>query len=297
LERLSISYGVERRQLQVEKLRGVKFREGAHDYRINRGGIEVFPRLVASEHKTKFTEEPISSGIEGFDKLMGGGLDRGTSNLFIGPAGCGKSTLALQHAVALARRGEKSMVFIFDENENTLEKRARAVGLNLTDHLLSGAIQVQQVDPAELSPGEFVSIIRKKSEKDKVSLVIIDSLNGYLNSMPDEKSLNLQLHELLTYLSQQGAVSIMTLAQHGMLGSMQTPVDVTYLADAVVLLRYFEAQGRLHKAISVVKKRSGQHETSIRELKIENGRVLVGEPLEKFHGVMSGIPQIIGMRG
>lgn len=296
LERLSISYGIERRQLRVEKLRGVKFREGAHDYRIKRGGIEVFPRLIAAEHKKEFSAEPISSGIVGFDKLMGGGLDRGTSNLFIGPAGCGKSTLALQHAVALARRGEKSMVFIFDENQNTLEKRSRAVGLDLTEHLSAGTICIQQVDPAELSPGEFVSVVRKKVQHDKVSLVIIDSLNGYLNSMPDEKALNLQLHELLTYLSQQGAVSIMTLAQHGLVGSMHAPVDVTYLADAVVLLRYFEAKGQLHKAISVVKKRSGYHESTIRELRIENGNVVVGEPLEKFHGVMSGIPQIMGAR-
>ena len=296
LERLSMSYGIERRQLKVEKLRGVKFREGAHDYRINRGGLEVFPRLVAAEHKKEFVNEPISSGIGGFDTLMGGGLDRGTSNLFIGPAGCGKSTLALQHAVAAARRGEKSMIFIFDENEYTLEKRARAVGLDLTEHLSAGTICIQQVDPAELSPGEFVSVVRKKLEQDKVGLVIIDSLNGYLNSMPDEKSLNLQLHELLTYLSQQGAVSIMTLAQHGMIGSMQSPVDVTYLADAVVLLRYFEAQGKLNKAISVIKKRSGHHETSIRELKIEEGKIIVGDPLEKFHGVMSGIPQLMGVR-
>ncbi|HEY6229236.1 MAG TPA: ATPase domain-containing protein, partial [Verrucomicrobiae bacterium] len=212
------------------------------------------------------------------------------------PAGCGKSTLALQHAVAAARRGEKSMIFIFDENEYTLEKRARAVGLDLTEHLSAGTICIQQVDPAELSPGEFVSVVRKKLEQDKVGLVIIDSLNGYLNSMPDEKSLNLQLHELLTYLSQQGAVSIMTLAQHGMIGSMQSPVDVTYLADAVVLLRYFEAQGKLNKAISVIKKRSGHHETSIRELKIEEGKIIVGDPLEKFHGVMSGIPQLMGVR-
>jgi circadian clock protein KaiC len=296
LQRLTVSYGIERRQLKVEKLRGVKFREGSHDYRIERGGIEVFPRLVASEHKTKFTDEPVSSGIDGFDKLMGGGLDRGTSNLFIGPAGCGKSTLALQHAVALARRGEKSVIFIFDENENTLEKRANAVGLNLDEHIANGTIFIQQVDPAALSPGEFVAVVRKKLESEKISLVIIDSLNGYLNSMPDERFLNLQLHELLTYLSQQGVVSIMTLAQHGMIGTMQSPVDVTYLADSVILLRYFEAQGKLNKAISVIKKRSGHHETTIRELKIQNGSIVVGEPLDKFHGVMTGVPKIVSMK-
>lgn len=293
LHRLTIAYGVERRQLKVEKLRGVKFREGAHDYRIERGGIEVYPRLVASEHKTKFADEPVSSGIEGFDKIMGGGLDRGTSNLFIGPAGCGKSTLALQHAVAMARRGEKSLIFIFDENEGTLEKRADAVGLNLKEHIVNRTIYIQQVDPAALSPGEFISIVRKKLETEKIGLVIIDSLNGYLNSMPDEKFLNLQLHELLTYLSQQGVVSIMTLAQHGMIGSMQSPVDVTYLADSVILLRYYEAKGRLNKAISVVKKRSGYHETAIRELRIENSRVFVGDPLDKFQGVLTGVPKIV----
>jgi circadian clock protein KaiC len=296
LQRLTVSYGIERRQLKVEKLRGVKFREGAHDYRIERGGIEVFPRLVASEHKTKFADEPVSSGIDGFDKLMGGGLDRGTSNLFIGPAGCGKSTLGLQHAVALARRGEKSVIFIFDENKNTLDKRASAVGLHLHEHIANGTICIQQVDPAALSPGEFVAVVRKKLEAEKISLVIIDSLNGYLNSMPDEKFLNLQLHELLTYLSQQGIVSIMTLAQHGMIGAMQAPVDITYLADSVILLRYFEAHGKLNKAISVVKKRSGHHETAIRELRIQNGSVVVGEPLDKFHGVLTGVPQIVSMR-
>lgn len=296
LERLSISYGVQRRQLQVEKLRGVKFREGAHDYRIERGGLLLFPRLVASEHKKPFKDDPVSSGISGFDTLTGGGLDRGTSNLFLGPAGCGKSTIALQHAVAHARRGEKASIFIFDENQKTLEKRGAAVGLNLKEYLANGTLTVQQVDPAELSPGEFVSVVRNAVEKNGSGLVIIDSLNGYLNSMPDEKFLSLQLHELLTYLSQLGVVSIMTLAQHGLLGSMQSPVDVTYLADTVVLLRYFEAHGSLNKAISVVKKRSGYHETSIRELKILDGKVEVGEPLKQFHGVMTGIPQPAQLR-
>lgn len=296
LERMSLSYGVERRQMQVEKLRGVKFREGAHDYRIERGGLVVFPRLVAAEHKRSFADTPVTSGIAGFDALMGGGLDRGTSNLFIGPAGCGKSTIALQHAVTQARAGHKSMIFIFDENQKTLEKRAAAVGMDLTSHLKDGTIVIQQVDPADLSPGEFVSVVRRAVEKNGASLVIIDSLNGYLNSMPDEKFLNLQLHELLTYLSQQGVVSVMTLAQHGLVGNMQAPVDITYLADSVVLLRYYEALGKLNKAISVVKKRSGRHESAIRELKIENGRVHVGEPLEAFHGVMSGIPQVTAAR-
>jgi circadian clock protein KaiC len=290
LERLPVYFGVERRQIKVEKLRGVKFREGSHDYTIERGGIQVFPRLIAAEHKKNFAEEPVSSGIAGFDQLMGGGLDRGTSTLFIGPAGCGKSTLTIQHAVSLADRGEKSAVFIFDENRKTLSKRARAVGLALEDHVAKGLIQIQQIDPAELSPGEFTAIVRKAVEKTGVSMVIIDSLNGYLNSMPDERFLNLQLHELLSYLSQQGIASILTLAQHGLVGNMESPVDVTYLADAVVLLRFYEARGKIHKAVSVVKKRSGFHESAIRELNIGDGKVTVGRPLENYRGILTGVP-------
>jgi circadian clock protein KaiC len=290
LERLPVYFGVERRQIKVEKLRGLKFREGSHDYTIQRGGLNVFPRLVASEHQRKFAEEPVSSGIPGFDQLMGGGLDRGTSNLFIGPAGCGKSTMAIQHAVSLADRGEKSAIFIFDENMKTLAKRARAVGLALDDRIAKGLITVQQVDPAELSPGEFTSLVRRAVEHDGASLVIIDSLNGYLNSMPDERFLNLQLHELLSYLSQQGIVSIMTLAQHGLIGNMQSPVDVTYLADAVILLRFYEAKGQIHKAISVMKKRSGHHESAIRELIVGDGKVTVGKPLQEYHGILTGVP-------
>lgn len=290
LDRMPVYFGVERRQIKIEKLRGVKFREGAHDYTIERGGIQVFPRLVAAEHQRNFPEEPVSSGVPGFDEMMGGGLDRGTSTLFIGPAGSGKSTLAVQHAVALAERGEKSVIFIFDENRKTLSKRARAVGLRLEEHVNKQLIRVQQVDPAELSPGEFTAIVRHAVEKIGVSMVIIDSLNGYLNSMPDERFLNLQLHELLSYLSQQGVVSILTLAQHGMVGSMLTPVDVTYLADAVVLLRYFEARGKIHKAVSVVKKRSGHHESAIRELKMADGKVIVGKPLDHYRGILTGVP-------
>jgi circadian clock protein KaiC len=290
LDRLPVFFGVERRQIKIEKLRGVKYREGAHDYTIERGGLQVFPRLVAAEHQRNFPEEPVSSGVEGFDKLMGGGLDRGTSTLFIGPAGCGKSTLAVQHAVSLAQRGEKSAIYIFDENRKTLSKRARAVGLALEEHVTKGTIKIQQVDPAELSPGEFAANVRRAVEESGVSLVIIDSLNGYLNSMPDERFLNLQLHELLSYLSQQGIVSILTLAQHGMIGNMQSPVDVTYLADAVVLLRFFEAKGKIHKAVSVVKKRSGHHESAIRELTIGDGKVTIGKPLDNYQGVLTGVP-------
>ncbi|HUS34097.1 MAG TPA: ATPase domain-containing protein [Verrucomicrobiae bacterium] len=290
LDRLPVYFGIERRQIKVEKLRGVKFREGAHDYTIERGGLQVYPRLVAADHQRNFPEEPVSSGVEGFDQLMGGGLDRGTSTLFIGPAGCGKSTLAIQHAVSLAKRGEKSAVFIFDENRKTLSRRARAVGLGLEEQVAKEMIRIQQIDPAELSPGEFTAIVQREVEKTGVSMVIIDSLNGYLNSMPDERFLNLQLHELLSYLSQQGIVSILTLAQHGMIGNMQSPVDVTYLADAVVLLRFFEAKGKIHKAVSVVKKRSGHHESAIRELTMTDGKVAVGRPLDNYRGILTGVP-------
>jgi circadian clock protein KaiC len=290
LERLSVSFGVERRQLKIQKLRGVKFREGSHDYRLERGGMQLFPRLVAAEHKKDFAEGPVSSGVAGFDALMGGGLDRGTSALFIGPAGCGKSTVALQHAAAAASRGERCEMFIFDEGEKTLFKRAAAIGIPLPDYVTRGLIRIQQVDPAELSPGELTAIIRRKVEEYRASMIIIDSLNGFLNSMPDEKFLSLQLHELLTYLNQQGVVSIMTLAQHGLIGSMMAPVDVTYLADTVVMLRYFETRGQLKKAISVVKKRSGRHEDTIRELIIGSSGIQVGQPLNEFHGILTGVP-------
>jgi circadian clock protein KaiC len=290
LERLTVSYGVERRQLKIEKMRGVKFREGAHDYTIERGGLDVFPRLVASEHKKSFVEAAASSGVAGLDALLGGGLDRGTSALFIGPAGCGKSTVALQFAAAAASRGENCELYLFDEGTKTLEKRAAALGIPLTELMAKGTIRVQQVDPAELSPGEFTSIVRKGAEKRGASLIVIDSLNGYLNSMPDERFLTLQLHELLTYLNQQGIVSIMTLAQHGLLGTMQSPVDVTYLADTVVLLRYFENQGQLRKAISTVKKRSGRHEDAIRELMMGPKGIEIGPPLDEYHGVLTGVP-------
>jgi len=293
LDKLAQGYGVQRRQIQINKLRGVKFREGSHDYLIERGGLMVFPRLIAAEHRKGFKQEPVSSGIAEFDKLLGGGLDRGTSNLFIGPAGSGKSTVALHHAVRVADTGDKAIIFIFDENRKTLETRSKALGLDLEKHVREGRIHVMQVDPADLTPGQFAQKVRDAVEKDDVQLVMIDSLNGYLNSMPDERFLSLQLHELLSYLSQLGIVTIMTLAQHGIMGTMQTPVDVTYLSDTVVLFRYFEAIGEVRKAISVMKKRSGVHEPSIRELKMSARGLQVGEPLSGFQGILTGVPQIV----
>jgi circadian clock protein KaiC len=278
--------------LQVNKLRGVKFREGLHDYVIEKGGLKVFPRLVAATQPDyDFVQEPSSSGIAEFDKLLGGGLDRGTSNLFIGPAGCGKSTLAVHHAVVAARRGDKCAIFAFDENHKTLQTRCKALGTPLDDLIESGLIRVRQVDPAEMSPGEFSGAIRDLVREEDVKLVIVDSLNGYLNAMPNEKFLSLHLHELLTFLSQRGVITIMTVAQHGVIGTMQSPVDVTYLADTVVLLRYFETEGRVKKALSVIKKRSGVHEDSIRELKMDMNGVKVGPPLKEFRGILTGTPK------
>jgi circadian clock protein KaiC len=296
LEKLPANYGAHRRRLQITKMRGVKFRDGSHDYVVERGGIRVFPRLVAAQHHREFLQEAVSSGIPEFDALLGGGLDRGTSTLFIGPAGTGKSTLALQHAVTAAKRGEKTTVFSFDENMKTVQARMRAIGTPIEEHLASGMITIQQIDPAELAPGQFAHIVRGSVDAG-ARMILIDSVNGYLSAMPDEKFLSLQLHELLTYLSQQGIVSMLTVAQHGLIGTMQSPVDITYLADTVVVLRYFETEGTVKKAISVVKKRSGAHEDTIREYKIDRNGLRIGAPLTNFRGVLTGTPSFLGGSG
>jgi circadian clock protein KaiC len=258
---------------------------------IRTGGLEVFPRLVAAEHHRGFAAEPLRSGVKEIDDLLGGGLDRGTSALFMGPAGSGKSTIASQFLCAAAKNGEKSAVFTFDESVATLLRRAEGLGMDVRACIDSGKISIQQVDPGELSPGEFIYTIRRAVEKDGVKVVVIDSLNGYLNAMPEERFLTIQLHELLTYLGQQGVVTIMIVAQQGLLGSsMQTPVDASYLADTVVALRYFEAGGKIRRAISVIKKRSGPHEDRLRELTLSNRGLCVGEPLDKYHGVFTGVP-------
>jgi circadian clock protein KaiC len=294
LDKRITDYGAPRRTLTVDKLRGVAFQEGCHDYIIKTGGVRVFPRLIASVHQKDFPEESISSGLKELDSLLGGGLDRGTSTLILGPAGTGKSSIAFQHAIAAARRGEKSLLFLFDENIKTITKRSAALGMPLTEHTQSGCIRLRQLDPAEISPGEFAAEIMSAVLNDDVRLVAIDSLGGYLQAMPNEKLLNLQLHELLTFLRQQGVVTIITLAQHGLLGATQSPVDVTYIADTVVLLRYFEAGGRVKKAVSVIKKRSGAHEDTIREFRIDDTGLRVGEPLTEFQGVLTGAPTYQG---
>ena len=299
LEQGLTDFGAERRRLIVRKMRGVGFRGGMHDYVIRRGGMIVFPRLVAAEHVNDTADEDVPTGNEGLDRLLGGGLPSGSSTLLIGPAGIGKSTVGLQFAMAAASRGERSALFIFDETIKTLRGRARKLGMPLDRHLDSGLISVQQVDPAELSPGEFVSILRHAVDGADANgrpakVVMIDSLNGYLHSMPQETFLNAQLHELFTYLNHRGVSTLVTVTQSGMIGSMQTPVDTTYLADNVIMFRYFEARGRIRRAISVFKKRSGEHEDMIREMRLGREGLVVGEPLDSFQGVLTGVPTFIG---
>jgi circadian clock protein KaiC len=290
MEQLSPDYGKSRRRLRVMKMRGVRFSEGYHDYIIETGGIRIFPRLVAAEHHVDFRRQSVPSGCPPFDELLGGGLDRGTTTLIIGPAGTGKSTLTMQYASSMAGRGERSLLFTFDETRNTMLARAEALHLGLLAHLRSGLVQVQQVDPAEISPGEFAGRIQA-GVKQGARLVIIDTLNGYLNAMPGEQYLANQLHELSAYLNQQGVLTIFTLAQHGLVASLDAPVDLSYLADTVVTLRYFESGGAMKKAISVIKKRSGRHEHTIREFSLETGKgIRIGEPLTAFQGVLTGSP-------
>jgi circadian clock protein KaiC len=297
MEQLSPDYGKSRRRLRVLKLRGVKFREGYHDYTIETGGLRVFPRLVAAEHKTKMERESVSSGIKELDDLFGGGLDRGTTTLILGTAGTGKSTLALHYARKMASKGDRGILFCFDETRSIMLARAKALGLDLEKHVKSGIIVAQQVDPAEVSPGEFAARIREHVEGG-CKLVVIDTLNGYLNAMPGEKYLANQLHELVTYLNYQGVMTILILAQHGLVSGAESPVDLSYLSDTVVNLRYFEAAGEVRQSIAVIKKRSGRHEKTIREFKLESGRgIRVGQPLKEFHGVLTGIPMFRGGTG
>jgi circadian clock protein KaiC len=300
LQQLAPEYGAERRRLRVIKFRGARYLGGYHDFVIDRGGLRVFPRLVAADHPSIYSREQVASGVAALDALMGGGLDRGTSTLLIGPAGCGKTTVATQYAVAAALRGEQAVLFTFDETLGTLLARSDSVGLQVREQIDAGNLRVQQIDPAELSPGEFTFAVQQAvnpPEGPGATVVVIDSLNGYLNAMPEERFLIIQLHELLTYLSQQGVVTILVVAQHGLLGSgMSSPIDASYLADSVVILRYFEAEGRVRKAISVMKKRSGAHEDTIRELTMGPGGVQVGEPLHQFRGVLTGVPLLASVK-
>jgi circadian clock protein KaiC len=292
LNRSSPEYGIARRQVSIEKLRGVKFREGNHDLVIVKGGMKVFPRLIPGEYHPAFQRETFSSGIAELDAILGGGLDRGTSNMFMGPPGTGKSTLAMKFAEQFAKRGEPVQMFIFDETIETLLARSDQLDLNMRAHVEAGKIRICQIDPAEISPGELAHRIRDGVIKDGVRMVVIDSINGYLNAMPEERYLSLQLHELLSFLNQHGVITIMVLAQQGLVGVMQSTVDLTYLADTAVLLRYFEARGEVRQALSVIKKRSGNHERTIREIRVGKGGIQVGPPLREMHGVLSGTPTV-----
>jgi len=294
LEQLALDYGAERRRLRVIKMRGIKFRGGYHDFTIQTGGIAIYPRLVASEHHKAFIGDRTKSGSAELDALLGGGLPRGTSALLIGGAGVGKSSVAITFAVAAAERGENSSIFAFDEGLGTLYARSAGLGIPLQAHVDAGRIHIQQIDPAEMSPGEFTHVVRRAVEQRNARIIVIDSLNGYLNAMPDERFLVLQMHELLSYLNQLGIVTIVVLAQHGLMGPMQSPVDMSYLSDTVIMLRYFEAGGRVRRAISVVKNRSGIHEDTIREFQLTAGGVTAGPPLTDFSGIFSGTPTYVG---
>jgi len=291
LEQISPEYGSERRRLRVVKYRGMEFRGGYHDYLIRKGGIEVFPRLVASEHRRTAINGKLASEIAGLDSLLGGGIELGTSTLIVGAAGTGKSTLAAQFAASAAARGQRAAIFAFDEHPSTMISRCTALKIDLASHIETGAVTVRQIDPAELTPGEFTAAIQHAVNAQHASIVVIDSLNGCLNAMPEERFLTIQLHELLMFLGQQGVATILIGAHQGLIGAqMNTPVDASYLADAIILLRYFEAMGEVRQAISVVKKRGSRHERTIREFFLNDAGINIGEPLRDFRGVLTGVP-------
>jgi circadian clock protein KaiC len=294
LEELAPEYGAERRRVRIVKYRGRKFRGGYHDFTIKTGGLEIYPRLVSAEHRTRFKRDQLPSGVGGMDALLGGGVERGSSCLILGPAGTGKSLVTLYFVISAIARGERAAMFVFDEELGLLLDRALAFGIDLQKHMDADQIVVHQVDAAELSPGEFTSMVRECVDKWKIRTVVIDSLNGYQASMPEEQFLILHIHELLQYLNRQGATTFLTVAQHGLVGDMKAPVDVTYLADTVLLLRYFEAAGHVRRAMSVIKKRAGPHEKTIREFEIGDRGLVVGPPLHEFQGVLRGVPNFVG---
>ena len=296
LEELSPEYGAERRRLRVIKYRGQRYRGGFHDFIIATGGVQVFPRLVAAEHRGTFKRIVLPTESPELNALLGGGVERGSSMLILGPSGTGKSLLALTFVVGAINRGEKAAMFVFDEELGLLFERAKGLGLDLQEMVDSGNLTIEQVDAAELTPGELSARVRRCVEKQDAKTVVIDSLNGYQASMPEEQALILHMHELLQYLNRQGASTFLTVAQHGLVGDMKAPVDVTYLADTVILLRYFEALGRVRRAMSVIKKRTGAHEDTIREYRIDGRGITLGEPLMGFQGVLRGVPELVDER-
>ena len=297
LEELSPNYGAERRRIRVIKYRGRRYRGGYHDFVIDTGGVRVFPRLVSAEHRGRFNRETVTVENAALNELIGGGFERGASTLVLGPAGTGKSLLMLSFIQSAIRRGENAAMFVFDEELGLLFERAKGLGIDLQEMTKSKRLLIEQIDAAELTPGEFSQRVRGCVEEHHARTVVIDSLNGYQAAMPEEQALILHMHELLQYLNRQGVMTFLTVAQHGLVGDMKTPVDVTYLADTVVLLRYFEAMGRVRRAISVVKKRTGSHENTIREFMIGRNGITLGEPLSGFQGVLRGIPALVGDGG
>jgi circadian clock protein KaiC len=295
LEQLNPEYGTDRRRLRIVKYRAMSFRGGYHDYAIRRGGLQVFPRLVAAEHRQILGRERLPSGIPALDKLIGGGLEQGTSTIIVGSAGTGKSTLTAQFVAAAAQRGQTAAMFTFDESPTTLLIRARELGIPLAEGVEAGRVTIRYVDPAELSPGELIHEVRTQVEERHASVIVIDSLNGYLNAMPGERFLAIQLHELLAYLGQRNVATLLVSAHQGLLGGpMISTVDATYLADAVILMRFFEMRGEIRQAVSIVKKRGGRHERTIREFKLHDGHIHVGEALTEFRGVLTGVPTYDG---
>ncbi len=297
LEELSPEYGPERRRLRVLKYRGQRYRGGFHDFVIATGGVKVFPRLVSAEHRKEFKREVVATTSPELNALLGGGVERGTSVLILGPAGSGKSLLSLSFIAGSIERGENAAMFVFDEELGLLVERASNIGVDISGMMERGQLFIEQIDAAEMTPGELSARVRHCVEEQGARTVVIDSLNGYQAAMPEEKALILHMHELLQYLNRQGASTFLTVAQHGLVGDMKAPVDVTYLADTVILLRYFEALGRVRRAMSVVKKRTGAHEDMIREYRIDGRGITLGEPLTKFQGVLRGVPQLLGESG
>lgn len=294
LEEMARDYGAERRRLRVIKYRGRKFRGGFHDFTIETGGVKVYPRLVSAEHRGPIARDNVVTDSPALNNLLGGGVERGSSVLILGPAGTGKSLLALSFVVGAISRGEKAAMFVFDEELGLLTQRALGLGIDLAKLVGGGHLLLEQVDAAELTPGEFADQVRRCVEDMGARTIVIDSLTGFQAAMPEENALILHMHELLQYLNRQGATTFLTVAQHGLVGDMKSPVDVTYLADTVVLLRYFEALGRVRRAMSVVKKRTGAHEDTIREYRIGSAGITLGEPLTGFQGVLRGVPVLVG---
>ena len=292
LEYVPVEYGRQRHTLRVVKMRGVKFQSGYHDYNIETGGMAVFPRL-SKKDAVEFAAGTLRSGDEKLDELVGG-LYYGTSTILTGPAGVGKSTLSIMYAYAAAEQGERSAIYLFDESIETLTHRTRELGMDLSQHIEDERIMLRQVQLAEMTPGELSYRISREVEDNQAKVVVIDSVNGYLLSTPQQRYLMMQFHELLSYLNRSGVVTILVVGQYGLIGQMQTPIDMSYMADAVVLLRYFESKGSVRQAISIMKKRAGRHERTIREYAIGEGGFVLGEPLHDFHGVLTGVPVFSG---